>query len=291
MNFWNGGKNMRDSFIFYRSFYEAIKDLPRDIQGEIYTAIMEYSLYGNETDNLKPIARSIFTLIKPQIDVNNKRFDNGNRGGRPKKNNQNETKDKPTNNQNETKDKPNNNDNKNNNENVNEEYIPPYNPPVGGGVNLEEFTKKQKELEAKEAGLRAKEQELLKLEAALNARKRAELPNIDFVSPEYAETFTTWLEYKRERRESYKSDKSLRAAYSKLLQLSENDPQKATAIIEQSMANNWAGLFELKTERNGNQNRNHYSSKQEANDYALHALQERMEQRRSGFQEELPKPF
>ena len=136
MNFWNGGKNMRDSFIFYRSFYEAIKDLPRDIQGEIYTAIMEYSLYGNETDNLKPIARSIFTLIKPQIDVNNKRFDNGNRGGRPKKNNQNETKDKPTNNQNETKDKPNNNDNKNNNENVNEEYIPPIVPPGDDGHPL-----------------------------------------------------------------------------------------------------------------------------------------------------------
>ena len=138
---------MRDSFIFYRSFYEAIKDLPRDIQGEIYTAIMEYSLYGNETDNLKPIARSIFTLIKPQIDVNNKRFDNGNRGGRPKKNNQNETKDKPTNNQNETKDKPtnnqnetkdkpNNNDNKNNNENVNEEYIPPIVPPGDDGHPL-----------------------------------------------------------------------------------------------------------------------------------------------------------
>lgn len=37
---------MRDSFVFYRSFYDAIKDLPRDVQGEIYTAIMEYSLYG-----------------------------------------------------------------------------------------------------------------------------------------------------------------------------------------------------------------------------------------------------
>lgn len=35
----------------------AIKDLPRDVQGEIYTAIMEYSLYGKETENLKPIAR------------------------------------------------------------------------------------------------------------------------------------------------------------------------------------------------------------------------------------------
>lgn len=105
---------MRDSFIFYRSFYEAIKDLPRDIQGEIYTAIMEYSLYGKETDNLKPVARSIFTLIRPQIDVNNKRFDNGCKGGRPLKN---ETKEKPSNNQNETKEKPNKNYNVNDNNN------------------------------------------------------------------------------------------------------------------------------------------------------------------------------
>lgn len=109
---------MRESFVFYRSFYDAIKDLPRDVQGEIYTAIMEYSLYGKETENLKPIARSVFTLMKPQIDVNNKRFENGKRGGRPKsedkpKGNQNETKEKPKNNQNETKDEPNVNDNVN----------------------------------------------------------------------------------------------------------------------------------------------------------------------------------
>lgn len=44
-------------------------------------------------------------------------------------------------------------------------------------------------------------------------------------------------------------------------------------------------------ERNGNQNRDPYPTKQEANDYALRALQERMEQRRSGLQDELPKPF
>lgn len=107
---------MRESFIFYKSFYDAIKDLPRDIQGEIYTAIMEYSLYGNETDNLKPVARSIFTLIKPQIDVNNKRFQNGSKGGRPKpNNNQTETKEEPNQNQTKTKPKPNVNDNVNDN--------------------------------------------------------------------------------------------------------------------------------------------------------------------------------
>ena len=113
---------MRDSFVFYRSFYDAIKDLPRDVQGEIYTAIMEYSLYGKETENLKPIARSVFTLMKPQIDVNNKRFENGKKGGRPKSGNepdgnQEETKEKPSNNQSETKSKPNVNDNVNANEN------------------------------------------------------------------------------------------------------------------------------------------------------------------------------
>ena len=44
-------------------------------------------------------------------------------------------------------------------------------------------------------------------------------------------------------------------------------------------------------QRNGNQNRNPYPSKQEANDYALHALQERMERRGSGLQDQLSKPF
>lgn len=118
---------MRESFVFYRSFYDAIKDLPRDVQGEIYTAIMEYSLYGKETENLKPIARSVFTLMKPQIDVNNKRFENGKKGGRPKSENkpdgnQNKTNEKPKNNQNETKDEP--NVNVNDNVNVNIENTP-----------------------------------------------------------------------------------------------------------------------------------------------------------------------
>ena len=250
MSFWIGGRIMRDSFIFYRSFYEAIKDLPRDIQGEIYTAIMEYSLYGKETDNLKHIARSIFTLIKPQIDINNKRFDNGCKGGRPKGNNQNETKDKPNDNQNETKDKP----NKNYNENVNDNNIPPYNPPKGESEFMAKFSLRQKELEEWEATLRTKEQELIKIEANLKAKKKKELPDIDFVGNDFKEVFTTWLEYKRERRENYKSEKSLKLAYSKLLQLSGNDPQKAASIVEQSMANNWAGLFDLKSGNNGNRN-------------------------------------
>ncbi|MGH1520575.1 DUF6291 domain-containing protein [Chryseobacterium sp. JK1] len=92
----------RDGFVFYRSFYEGIKDLPRDIQGDVLTAIMEYGLNGVTTENLKPIARAIFTLIKPQLDANNQKFMNGKGGGRP-------PKEKPNHNLEETKPKPNDN--------------------------------------------------------------------------------------------------------------------------------------------------------------------------------------
>lgn len=67
---------MRDSAIFYRSFYEAIKELPTEKQAEVYTAVFEYAL-NFKTVELTGISKMVFTLIKPQIDANIKRFRNG----------------------------------------------------------------------------------------------------------------------------------------------------------------------------------------------------------------------
>lgn len=72
----------RDSFIFYKSFYEAIRDLPGDIRLEVLTAITEYALYGKQPEDLKPFARGMFLLIKPNLDANVKRYENGKKGGR-----------------------------------------------------------------------------------------------------------------------------------------------------------------------------------------------------------------
>lgn len=74
----------RDSFVFYKSFYDAIKELDDQDKLIIYTAIFEYTFYGNEIE-LTGICKGIFALIKPQIDANNKRYSNGKKGGRPKK--------------------------------------------------------------------------------------------------------------------------------------------------------------------------------------------------------------
>lgn len=74
---------MRKSFIFYRSFYDAVKTLPIKIQAEIYNAIADYALNGNQPTDISPIALSIFTIIQPQIDANTRRYENGCKGGAP----------------------------------------------------------------------------------------------------------------------------------------------------------------------------------------------------------------
>ncbi len=95
---------MYESMVFYKSFYDAIQGLDAELQAEIYNAVFRYGLYG-ELVELSPIANTVFTLIKPQIDANNKRKENGKKGaeygklgGRPKKNNPDTTPNKPQNN-------------------------------------------------------------------------------------------------------------------------------------------------------------------------------------------------
>jgi uncharacterized phage protein (TIGR02220 family) len=100
---------MRESFVFYKSFFESIKELDPKDQVQIYNAIFEYEFYKTEPQ-LSGVCKSIFTLILPQLEANDKRYENGKKGGRPKKE---ETKTKPKNNQNKTKVEPNVNDNVN----------------------------------------------------------------------------------------------------------------------------------------------------------------------------------
>lgn len=110
----------RDSIVFYRSFYEAIKNLPPEEFKKCAMALMEYGLNGNEPET-EGIERTVYIMAKPQIDKNNQRYTNGKNGGR--KTNQTETEQKSKRNQTETKTekvKPNDNDNVNVNDNVNE---------------------------------------------------------------------------------------------------------------------------------------------------------------------------
>lgn len=85
-------------------------------------------------------------------------------------------------------------------------------------------------------------------------KERKEKEN--FIDSEFEEAFSMWLEYKRQRGEPYKSELSLKQCYKKLLKLSDNSADAAMAIVEQSISNNWAGLFALKKQYHENHQTN-----------------------------------
>ena len=88
---------MRDSCIFYRSFLDAIELLPKKYKLQFYEALFNYALNDEPPKNLAGSAAALFKALQPQIDANNRKFENGKKGGRPKKpnNNQSITKPKP----------------------------------------------------------------------------------------------------------------------------------------------------------------------------------------------------
>ena len=75
-------KKPRESFVFYRSFYDAINKCPADSRLILYEAITRYALDGIEP-RFKGILDLVWTLVKPQLDANWKRYLNGFKGGAP----------------------------------------------------------------------------------------------------------------------------------------------------------------------------------------------------------------
>jgi len=71
------------SFIFYDSFFKAMKSMSGDEKLEFFNSICNYGLY-RKTIHLSPIVQGFFEMAKPQLDANYKRRKDGNKGGRPR---------------------------------------------------------------------------------------------------------------------------------------------------------------------------------------------------------------
>lgn len=102
---------MKDSFVFFRSFFEAIECLEDDREkAAAYKAVVSYALDGTE-DWQKGAVQAIMMMAKPTLDYSRRQYENGLKGGRPKK-----TQTKPTQNPTETQLKPNHNPYQNQNQ-------------------------------------------------------------------------------------------------------------------------------------------------------------------------------
>ena len=108
---------MRESMVFYRGWIEAIKNLSEEVQREVLMAIIGYGLNGETVELIAPITKAMFEMAKPQIDLNNNRYENSKKGGRPS------VAKKPKKNHRLSNPKPNDNANVNDNDNANANVI------------------------------------------------------------------------------------------------------------------------------------------------------------------------
>ena len=75
--------------------------------------------------------------------------------------------------------------------------------------------------------------------------------DLSFLDEDFKDIFFTWLDYKRQKRQKYNTQASLQQCYKNLLKLGNNNPEQARLVVEQSIGNNYAGLFPLKNVQYG----------------------------------------
>ena len=174
----------RETMIFYKSFVDACRQLEtKTAQISFLLGIFDYA-FENKIPELTGQAKALFILVKPQIDANTARFNNGIKGGRPK------TKPKPNDNLTETKSKPNNNVNNNNNNNNN----------VDVNVNYEQPSSSVDFLSIKECRMRYEEQAYQPIRDSVCIRNKIELGKLSL----FLDTFDEWLSMKGELNKSFK---------------------------------------------------------------------------------------
>jgi hypothetical protein len=78
----------------------------------------------------------------------------------------------------------------------------------------------------------------------------ADIP-LPFKGPAFASIWAEWLQFRKEARIKNYTPTGLRRVFGKLVRLSENNEALAVEIVDQSLSNEWQGLFAIKKQFNG----------------------------------------
>lgn len=145
----------RESFVFYKSFFDQLEELSAADAFPLYRAIARYGLLHEEPD-LKGIQKVVFIGVRAQLEANWKRWENGIKGaefgklGGAPKGNQNARKTTPKQGQDNPKTTPNENVNVNEKENVKgvvggnppcRRFTPPSPQEVGAYIREKGYTR------------------------------------------------------------------------------------------------------------------------------------------------------
>lgn len=198
----------RDYFVFYRSFYTALKNMPAEEFKQTISAVCEYSFDGIEPD-LEGIPFMAFELIRPHIDASNKRYADGKRGGRPRKNPSFEIE------------------------------KPPFSVLENHGYENEKANNKDK-VKDKD---KVKEKDKVKDKESMAAQPQVDAIEEMCFSPELESAVRSWVRYKTEKRQGYK-ETGLRSLLTRIKKEADANGDRAVInLIQECMANNWQGII------------------------------------------------
>jgi hypothetical protein len=89
--------------------------------------------------------------------------------------------------------------------------------------------------------------------------KVIEEQEMTFISDDWEDIWKGWMEYKKvEHGNKFKSAKTEQTAINNLVELSSGDLETAKKVINQSISNNYKGLFKLKETKNGTSTKSNF---------------------------------
>ena len=210
---------MNSKFMFYENFLRAIEYLPEEDQGKACLALCRFGITGSLPDD--PVLKMFCVGVSASVQKYQGRGGKRDGAGRkPQKSKEFLT----------VEDNQKNQNNQNNQKNQNEQTETIN---INRNINRNINSKPKTETE--------------------NRKKKKDL-NLSFLEGSFLnETFKRFLSYRKEIKKPYRSQMSVEQAFNELQKLSGGSLETAEAIVNQSIANGWQGLFPLKTENRNKQ--------------------------------------
>lgn len=234
---------MIEGFVFYKSFADAVDALPAEQYKTIVQAVCRYAIYGEEPEGLDAVSFALYTLMKPQIDANNKRREAGRVGGskqieaNPKQIEANAKQNEANLKQNEAKAKQNEANLKQTEANLKQNEA---------NVSKGEANAKQNEAKEKEKD-KDKEKDKVKEKTR---KEKDETPEafLERVTepPEVKERLSRFIQMRRQIKKPL-TGYALRLAYGDLLKIADSSDEKCR-VIDQSLKHSWQTFYPLKDE-------------------------------------------
>lgn len=249
----------KNSFVLYNDLIHTVSQLPDDTAGKLLKHILSY-VNGEEVATNDILINIAFEPIKQSLIRDQEKYkarcdrnkNNGSKGGRPKK----EKEEKPTKpsglKNNQPKAKKADSDSDPDSDSVSDKYNFIKKEFKESFFQWLEYRRKRNDSPESDKEEKKIYDRLIE-RSGNNPEIAKQIIEISIKNKysgfyeigEFTEVFFVWLNYKKKKRQSYKTEDSENMAFAKLIRFSNKNIEKANEIIENAKGNNWAGFFPI----------------------------------------------